>query len=262
MVQKKLEKKEKKNKPQFFKIITAMKKILIAFAMLLTYTAIAQTTISGNGSTGFAGPIGQSSLTISDNGTTINFSLTKGTGGNFNDVMVMYIDSKTGGFTNTGSMNDQFENTRKAISGASGGSVGLDAVNRSTVNFPSGFTADYAIALDPNSGASAYGGLWALANGADNSLVFVSTVNLTPLSNSAATYTFNCTKANLGITGATTFKFVITYLNFSNSFRSNEGYGAGLPNGASNIGAGSGTAPSIATFTSSFTYPGPLLLKV
>ncbi len=234
-----------------------MKKTLAITLLFITTIVNAQTTFTGNAATGFGGTIGQSSLTISDNGTTINFSLTKGTGGGFNDVMVMYIDSKTGGFANTASMNDQIDNNRKAISGASGGSVSLDPVNRSTVNFPSGFLPDYAISLDPNSGTSAFGGLWSLANGGDNSLVFVSSANLTPLNSTSANYTFNCTKANLGITATNvTFKFVITYLNYNNSFRSNEGYGAGLP--ATNVGAGTGTAPTTANFTSSLTYPGPL----
>ena len=43
-------------------------------------------TYSGNGNTGFGGPIGLGSLTLSDNGTTISGTLTKGPNG-FNDAL-------------------------------------------------------------------------------------------------------------------------------------------------------------------------------
>ncbi len=236
-----------------------MKKCILIYLLSISLVSVsAQTTFNGNNATGFGGPVGQSSLTVSDNGTTINFSLTKGTGGGFNDAMVIYIDSKTGGFANTGSMNDQADGLRKAISGASGGTVGLVPNNRSTLNFPAGFEADYAIALGP--ACCSFGGVWELANGGDNSLVYKNSANLLPLTATGTVYTFSCAKADIGITGAVTFKFVASYLNAENSFRSNEGYGGGLP--ASNVGAGTGAAPTSATYTTSLTYPGTLPLQL
>lgn len=225
------------------------------FLLFISTFITAQSTYQGNAMSGFGSVIGSSSLEVTDNGTTITFTLTRG-GADWNDALVFYIDSKTGGFTTTSSMNDQADGLRMAISGASGGNTGLDPNNRSTVNFPAGFEADYAIALNPNTGTN-FGGLWSLATGGDNSLQYVNTVNLTPNNSvNSTTYTWTVAKSDLGITGATTFKFVATYLNQSNSYRSNEGYGDGLP--ASNVGAGTGTAPTQANFTAFKTYTSSL----
>src|ERR1039458_8970335 len=53
----------------------------------------------GNGNTGFGGAIGNGTLTLSDDGT--NISGTLAVGGNMNDVLVLYIQTGPGGFTNT-----------------------------------------------------------------------------------------------------------------------------------------------------------------
>src|SRR6266536_3137614 len=58
---------------------------------LITLTAQA-TTYPGNGNTGFGGPIGLGSLTLTDDGTTVSGTLNKGPNG-FNDVLVIYMDS-------------------------------------------------------------------------------------------------------------------------------------------------------------------------
>jgi PEP-CTERM motif len=189
------------------------------------------TTYNGNGNTGFGGPLGTGSLTLSDNGTTVSGTFTRGSG-NFNDPLVIYIDSVSGGFNTTLNFNDQADSLRRSISGVGG-------FGRSTVNFASGFNADYAIALGVN--GPNFGGLWSLANGNDNSLNFVASVNLTPNNNTgASSYSFSFDLSQIGLTGGTgtPFNFVASVVAES-GFRSNEAIGASdAPGGNSNIAGG------------------------
>src|ERR1035441_9638770 len=126
----------------------------------------------GNGNTGFGGAIGNGTLTLSDDGT--NISGTLAVGGNMNDVLVLYIQTGPGGFTNTSGFNDQSDSCRQTISGVS-------ASGRSLLIFASGFQPNYAIVLAP--AAAGTGGLWQLTNGGNNSLVYLGSVNLAPLNN-------------------------------------------------------------------------------
>ena len=69
------------------------KRTLLTGAFALALAASAEATVySGNGNTGFGGPIGTGSLTLTDDGTTVSGTITKGSGG-FNDVLVIYIDT-------------------------------------------------------------------------------------------------------------------------------------------------------------------------
>src|ERR1039457_3418149 len=128
-------------------------------------------TYSGNGNSGFGGPIGLGSLTLTDDGTTVSGMVNKGPNG-YNDVLVLYINSVAGGFADTSGFGDGADGLRKAISGFDGGA------NRSLMTFSGGFLPDYAIALGPFS--DNFGGLWQLANGGANSLPFASRGNLGP----------------------------------------------------------------------------------
>src|SRR6266571_791236 len=113
--------------------------LLVSAASSLTALAA---TYSGNGNSGFGGPIGLGSLTLTDDGTTVSGTVNKGPNG-FND---------TSGFADGG------DGLRKAISGFDGGA------NRSLLTMGGGFLPDYAIALGP-AGSENFGGLWQLANG-------------------------------------------------------------------------------------------------
>ena len=202
-------------------------------------------TYSGNGNTGFGGPIGLGSLTLSDNGTTISGTLTKGPNG-FNDALVLYIDSVSGGFTDTSGFADAGDGLRKAISGFDGGA------NRSTLTMPSGFLPDYAIALGPAPSES-FGGLWQLANGGNNSLGFISSVNLNPAGNSSsASYTFSFDVSQIGLTpdNGQSFRLLGSYISNS-GFRSDEAV-PGNVSGAQGWNPFTGTAE--ATYT---TVPEP-----
>src|SRR6266436_5165575 len=147
---------------------TSLNLTLAALLISLGLSASAA-TYSGNGNSGFGGPIGLGSLTLTDDGTTVSGTVNKGPNG-FNDVLVLYIDSVGGGFSDTSSLSDNADGLRKAISG-------FDGANRSLMTF-SGMLPDYAIALGPSS--DNFGGLWQLASGGANSLGFITSVNLNP----------------------------------------------------------------------------------
>jgi hypothetical protein len=224
-----------------------MKKIYSFFLIYVcAISTLAQTSnYSGNVNNGFGGPIGTSSLSISDDGTNITFTLTKGTN-DFADAFTIYIDSKAGGSSNTSAFTDQGDYLRRAASGINNSGV------RSLINFPiipNAFLPDYAISLTPSINAN-FGNLYDLST--PSNFGYVGSVNLTPSNNiSATTYTFTCTKAQLGITGASiNFTFVGTYGNPNDGagyFRSNEAYGTGLESFTQGV--------NTATFTNSLSYP-------
>jgi len=151
------------------------------------------TTFNGNGSSAWGGAIGNGSLTLTDNGTTVSGSLT--TGGNLNgNAFVLYIQTVAGGFASTSGFNDNGDQLRSAISEYGG------AGQQSTLNFSSGFAPNYAIAMQPGSGIN-FGGLWSLVNGGANSLNFVSSVGLSPTgADTAGTYNFSFNLASVGLT--------------------------------------------------------------
>jgi hypothetical protein len=179
----------------------------------LGFTASA-TTWSGNGNTGFGGPVGNGSLTFTDNGTTVSGTFTPGNNGFGNNVLVLYIDSIAGGFSDTSGFADANDGNRKAISGFDGGS------NRSLLTFESGFSPDYAIALAPG-GSENFGGLWQLANGGNNSLPFVSSVNMNPTGAGAPSYTFSFSLSSIGVSPGGSFELFGTYIS-DTGYRSTE----------------------------------------
>ena len=193
--------------------IKIMLRALALSVAVISFTAGAA-TYSGNGNTGFGGPIGQGSLTLSDDGTTVSGTVNKGPNG-FNDVLVLYLDSMAGGFADTSGFADGADGLRRAISGFDGGN------NRSLMTF-NGMLPDYAIALGPTS--DSFGGLWQLANGGANSLNFVSSVDLVPIGDgNSGTYTFSFNLSQIGITPNTAFTFDLLGTYISNSgYRSDE----------------------------------------
>src|ERR1035438_5684117 len=148
------------------------RKAIVPLAALLLFSTVPTRAdqYHGNGDTGFDGAVGNGTLTLNDDGT--NISGTRTVGGSMNDVLVLYIQSGPGGFADTSGLNDQSDSCRQAISGVS-------ASGRSLLTFASGFQPNYAIALSPT--AAGTGGLWQLANGGSNSLVYLGSVNLAPL---------------------------------------------------------------------------------
>jgi hypothetical protein len=135
-------------------------------------------------------------------------------------------------------VDDQGDDYRKAISQA--GSDG------SVVTFPAGFEASYAIAINQfGSGLFSIPATGAVVTG-PNELGFLGAVG-NPASNTQASFSFTFDWSNIGLTDKDEFDFVITYLNSSNGFSSDEGYGNGIP--TPNPGTND------FTFTSSESYP-------
>lgn len=206
----------------------------LVFLILLTVVSQGQQTFSGNGKTGFGGTVGAGSLVISNDATTYNFSFTKGPG-DLNDAVVVYIDSKTGGFGSTAGFNDNNDGLRTATSGYS------SSTNKSVLTFPSGFLPDYAIAFDQG-----FAAIFELVNGGPVSFNYVGSANLTPTGTTNAVYNFTALKSQLSIVSDASFNFLVTYIS-TTAFRSNEFIGEAGP--AGNLGFTDYTATTFNNYT-------------
>jgi PEP-CTERM motif len=223
---------------------------IVSLGLMAFGSAAMATDYSGNGNSGFGGAVGGATLSLSDDGTTVSGTLTKGVAGDFNDVLVLYIDSTAGGFSDTSGFADSADGLRKAISGFDGGA------NRSTMTFAAGFSPDYAIALGPSS--DSFGGLWQLANGGDNSLTFINSVGLSPTgTGTSATYTFSFNLSDIGLTpnSGASFELFGTYISDS-GFRSDEAI-AGNDSGTQ--GWNAFTQTDFGTYTTAVPEPATLV---
>ena len=205
---------------------------LLCIASLLMGVSISPvinaTTYSGNGNTGFGGAIGASSLDITDDGTSLFFDLTRGSG-NLNDVFVLYLDSTTGGLSNNTTITDISDSGRQAISGCSGGGC---------VDIDFGVHADYAIAFDVISGANLFS---INTDGSLGPLASLGGSGTNPDPTTDLVYSFDLLLSDIGLPAFSgqSIGFVGTYINPAAPFLSNEGYGVGLP--SSNPGSASVT---------------------
>jgi len=221
-----------------------MKKLYLCFTILICtiFTLNAQVSYSGNGNTGFGGPVGPATMTISDDGTTITVNFTKG-GGDFNDTMVMYISNGNLGRSSIdGNVNDTSDSNRRAISNTGSGDI----------SFPTGFEATHGIAIN-----TVFGGLWEIPSSGsigDNGLNYIDAVG-GPASNTDASFSFSFEWIAIGLTNLDNFDFVISYGNPNdnglNMFSSDEAFGDGI--GAGNPGTGA------FSFSESKNYPNPAL---
>lgn len=181
-------------------------------------------TYSGNGRGGFGGPVGGSTLEIDDDGTTMTWTFTKGPG-NFNDVMVIYLDTPGGflGRTSTADINDTADPGRRAISNAGSGDL----------TFPSGFGTEYAITVE-----TGFIGLWSIPaveqfSGTITNLPAPTSLGTT-FSSTDSSFSFTLDLADIG--NVSTFDFIITYGNGSANgntamFSSDEAYGGNITGG-------------------------------
>ncbi|WCO02763.1 T9SS type A sorting domain-containing protein [Psychroserpens ponticola] len=217
-----------------------MKNYLLILFSLTAFLSFSQTTYNGNGNTGFGGVIGPGSITINDDGTTITLEVTRGSG-EFNDALVIYLDTSTGGRTSIDAdVNDQGDDLRRAISSAGD--------NASVLSFPAGFEPDYAMAIDTN-----FGGLWSIPETGmigDNGLVYQTSLNSTLTAASDMTFTLDVDWTELGLTSIDSFKFIGIYLNAGNGYTSDEAFGSSI--------AGGNVAGNDLTFTSNFEYSNTL----
>jgi hypothetical protein len=231
-----------------------IKTILSAIAVIaLGFTSHA-TVYSGNGNTSFgSGAIGNGSLTLTDDGSTVYGSLVVAGSGLGGNAFVLYVQAGAGGFSSTSGFNDNGDGNRTAISQYNG------TGNQSILNFGSGgFTPNYAISLVPAGGAN-FGGLWQLtAGGGANSLPFVSTVNLSPTgSDGAGTYTFSFSLSSLGLTAGQSFNLFGLEVS-TTGYSSAEAIGGTLT-GANGYG-NTQTVDTFSTYTTAVPEPSTLAL--
>ncbi len=210
--------------------------LLIISLFLVSFSASSQITYVGNGNTGHNGMVGESTLQLSNDATRIYGTFTKGSG-DYNRVLVIYFSTGASGRSVIdGTVNDQNDNLRKAISSA--------GTSASDITFPAGFEATHAIAI-----ARPFGGLWSIPDTGpigDGGLVYLGPVG-SPGTATNPSFTFDIQWSELGLTSSDSFEFVATLIRPTNGFLFNEGYGIGLP--SSNPGA------SNVTFTSAKRYP-------
>ena len=206
-------------------------------------------TYAGNQSTGFGGPLGDSTLTVTEDNTgLITFSLA--TTGAFNNI-AFYLDTTTGGISDLTGLNDTGDAGRRSISGDS------TVTANAPVTFAAGFQPDYAVALDSVGNAN----LFQLTTGS-NGLTLVTGAN-DAQNTTTNVYSFSFTAANVGLaaTAGTSFSFVATLLNSQNGgqsgtdtggvYRSNETIGTSTSdnNATANVGNGTLTFTGADTFT-------------
>jgi trimeric autotransporter adhesin len=222
-----------------------------ATAALLATSASAATYI-GNGGTGFGGPIGTSTLTVTENGSNVDFSLTTGVPFSGN-ALVIYLDIvEPTGFGDTSVLTDTGDGGRTAISG-----FNSQSNTRTVATFPATFTADRAITVEPG----AFSGLFDLST--PSNFGFVASGGLA--GGGTGPFTFSFSKAALGLTDPIdAFDFVGTLISTS-AYRSNETIGTsvtvpGTPGDTPNAGF-TGTQ-TFATFNTFAIVPEPASLAV
>lgn len=220
-----------------------------ALVLLLaaSFPVSAQILYNANGESGFGGPVGGSTMEISDDGTTITVTLTRG-GGDFNDAMVIYFSTGEDGRSAIGTeINDRGDGLRAAISW-------MDGISGADLVFPEGFEATHALGIDTN-----WGAIWEIpAEGSvgDHQLPYGVGVNYPDGDASFTDITFEFDWSDIGLEGGDSFDFVATYLNpwggdGGLGFASNEGYGSGFP--SSNVGQAG------LELTGFLTYPLPFI---
>jgi hypothetical protein len=154
---------------------------LAAGALLLCGLNARAVNYAGNGDTGFGGSVGNGTLSVTDDGTNITFTLTPSGGsiGGGNGV-ALFIDNGTGGFSSTTNFNDDIDGGHSVVSGYSGS-------GQSVMTFTNGFSPSYAISF-----GDSYTSLYKLANGGTNSFTYITGTGTAPLS-----FTINCAQIGL-----------------------------------------------------------------
>ena len=212
---------------------------LLGAVCVIGFAGLANATpFAGNGATGFGGTLGNGSLSFTDDGAG-NLTATLNTSGSFtsNDVVV-YIDSKTGGFADTSSFSDNGDLGRTAVSAYNSGNGGTPS--RELITFPTGFTADYAIEFEN----TVFNGLFSLVAGGNNSLNYVT--GASPGGTDSLTFPL----ADIGLTQGQSFKFVGDLISTS-AYGSNESIGA-----STTVPDNGGDAPN-AGFNGTVTFSSP-----
>jgi PEP-CTERM motif-containing protein len=226
------------------KLLSAMFRTpLVLIGFIVCSLSAGAATYPGNGDTGFGGAVGTGSLTLTDDGTNLLFTFTRGMG-TFDNYLVFYFDTVGGGVNSlptSGEIGSPF-GARRAIVNEFGSGIS---------SFPTNFGADYAYALRVT-GQDSASQVYQIPSGANaNTLNFVSNVGVTNNGDgNAASYSFSIPFSDLGITAGQSFSFVTTYLDpfggggADATFRSAEAF----------VTTPTGTGFSNSSFTTAITY--------
>lgn len=214
-----------------------------AVAAVLGIAGLAQAAVyPGNGATGFGGTVGTGSVGITDNASGMTVTFNRGAG-SLNDVLVLYLDTTAGGFTDNLTFGDNGDGARTAISGTNNGNP-----SKTLVTLP--FAADYAIAIE-----NGFIGVFGLTSGGNNSLNF-QFGQAQSGNNNDPTFTINISAAQMAQIGLTagsgqSFGFVGTYISNS-AYRSNETIGTSITVPVDGSGNAGFSNPQ--TFTQGLSY--------
>jgi hypothetical protein len=152
----------------------------------------------------------------SDGNLYIGIRSVNGFPDNENDGAVMYIDSAPGGFANTGDLTDYTSVPRGLVSG-----LGAKSGKRALLTFPSGFEADYAVYVRYHD-AGAF-----RLSAASHELIGAaqanaSTTALQYVQSNGTNLELRVPLEPLALTPGSTVKFIVTLLNGSDGYRSDE----------------------------------------
>jgi hypothetical protein len=215
--------------------------ILILFMSGTVFSQVPPPPCRANENTGFGGAVGEGVFSsATGNYNPIVFSMQiRETSEEMNDILVLYIDTGAPGrAVINGEIDDSADDHRIAITNSNLFGYG------SLINFPPGFEASYAVAIDVNSG-----GLYSIpATGpiGTGELNFITSVNSTLTSSDQRFYDFSFYWEDIGLTITDEFQFVGLYVR-NTGYSSDEGYGEGIAIGTE----GSDTI----TMTGSLTLP-------
>lgn len=214
-------------------------------AISFSGAAFAASVYTGNGATGFGGPLGQGSLSISEDGSgNVTFTLNNHGGFSGNDVVV-YIDSVAGGFVDNSLFGDNTDGGRTAVSATNDGNP-----SKELISFPTGFAADYALEFENDT----FDGLFGLAAGGNNSLNYITGNGP---STTGGPYVVTFPLSDIGLTTGQGFNFVADLISTS-AYGSNETIGPAIASDGTTIGNNPGFNGTL-TFTGSenFAVPEP-----
>lgn len=179
--------------------------------------------VYGSGNGGFGGTVSGSAMAWTEDDGDINATFYSGPG-DFNDVLVIYLSTGVDGRASINNeVNDSVDSLRYAVSAIS------DNNGARSVNFPDGFEATHAIAISSN--GSALFEIPATGTVGNNGLNLISDVDATLSDVTDESFTFSFSLDDIGITPleGSEIRYVATYLNGTNGFMSNEGYGGPFP---------------------------------
>lgn len=213
-------------------------------AALACASAAYGTDYAGNNATGFGGPVGKGTLSVTDDAAgNVTFSLTPGAGHPSVDgnSLVVYLSTGATGITDTFPLSDIGDSGRRAISGYNYFGPDLDP-SRSVIAFPAGFQATYALSME-----GGFVGLFQLPlAGGDGGLTYVTGAGQ---SGNPLAVTFPL--ASIGLTQGQSFNLVGTLIDGTAAYRSNETIGPTSPDIST---GGNPGFNNLITFSSAFTY--------